>query len=158
MSALATQILESIQTTLEAAYPALTVYTRKGRPGPDPASPNAGWTPGMKAPCFVVSMDDREPIDEYGSFETVTVGYPAQISYVKSAAQDPGPWKEDPAIRTIQEEVRQLFYQPWLDGLGVMVNVDLTMAPPFTQFAGTVKFFPLLNFMFTGEEDRPDLS
>ncbi len=157
MSALATQIIDAIETTLQGAYPTTKVYTRKGPPGKDPSDPSAGWTPGMEAPCFVVSMADEEPVDEYGTFEIVTVGYPGQISYVKPAAQGPGQWQEDPAIRTIQEDVRQLLYMPWLAGIGVMVNVDLKMKPPYTAFAGTVRFFPLLSFLFTGEEDRPEL-
>lgn len=157
MYALATRIIDAIKTTLQTAYPAVQVYTRKGPPGPDPSSPSAGWTPGMQAPAFVVSMADEEPVDEYGSFEVVTVGYPGQVSYVKPAAQEPGQWAEDAEVRTIQEDVRQLLYMPWLDGIGVMVNVDLKMKPPYTAFAGTVRFFPLLSFLFTGEEPRPEL-
>ncbi len=155
--ALATTIIDAITSTIEAAYPDVKVYQRKGPPGRDPSDPSAGWTPGMIAPCFVISMADEEPVDEYGSFETVTVGYPGQISYVKPAAQEPGQWQEDPTIRTIQEDVRQLLYMPWLVGIGVMVNVDLKMKPPYVAFAGTVRFFPLLAFLFTGEEPRPEL-
>lgn len=157
MSALATQIIESIRDTLQAAYPNTQVYTRKGKPGPDPSSPSAGWTPGMQAPAFVVSMNDNEPVDEYGTFEIVTVGYPGQISYVKPAAQEPGQWQEDPDVRTIQEDVRQLLYMPWLLNIGVMVNVDLKMEHSYLAFAGTVRFFPLLTFLFTGEETRTEL-
>lgn len=157
MPALATRIIDAITSTLETAYPEVKVYQRKGPPGDDPSSPSAGWTPGMESPAFVVSMGDEEPVDEYGSFEVVTVGYPGQISYVKPAAQAPGQWQEDAEVRTIQEDVRQLLYMPWLATIGVMVNVDLKMKPPYTAFAGTVRFFPLLSFLFTGEETRTDV-
>lgn len=157
LSALATRIIDSIQSTLETAYPDVTVYTRKGPPGKDPSDPSAGWTPGMNAPAFVVSMSDEEPIDQYGTFELVTVGYPGQVSYVKAAAAAPGTWQEDAEIRTIQEDVRQLLYMPWLADIGVLADVSLRMKPPYTAFAGTVRFFPLLSFLFTGEEPRPEL-
>lgn len=114
MSATATLLLNAIPTSLAALYPTIPVIVRKGEPGPDPHSIDAGWKPGDPSTCFVVSCEGPEEVDGQGggSFEQILVRYFIQVSYMKPAAASPGRWAEDPDVRTKRQEIRDYLYKP----------------------------------------------
>lgn len=112
MSATATDILAAMPAFLAGLYADIPVVTRRGKPGPDPASPLAGWKPGDPTTCFVVSCSDPEPVDEIASFEQIFVRYNLDLVYVKPAAAEPGRWGEDSDVRDKRQAIRAAVYKP----------------------------------------------
>jgi len=113
MPANATSIMDAMAGFLNGLYPNIPVVEAKDDPGPDPHSPLAGWRPGQSTTCFVVSIEEPEPVDEgIASFEEIFVRYKMVITYVKPAAAEPGRWNEDPDIRDKRQTIRDAIYKP----------------------------------------------
>ena len=78
----ATEILEAVEAELADLYPDLAaagaIYLRK-REAANGRQLFGGWSEGMKLPCVIVSEGEPEPIDKYGGFEEVSVGYPVLV-------------------------------------------------------------------------------
>jgi hypothetical protein len=114
----------------------LPVYRAK-RPVAAGKPPAGGWNPGWQVPCFVVSVNEAEAVDEHGDFEQVSVRHVATVEYVKPAhaavAGAPALNGTDPAliedddVRAKRDAVRQRIYKP---RLGAVPNViDATARP-----------------------------
>lgn len=132
----ATLILEQIAAELADLYPTIEVKIRK-RESANGKQLFGGWTEGFPLPCLVVSEGTPEPIDKYGSFEEISVGYPVLVEYVKATAANvpgsatPTEGAEDQDIREKRQQIRQRLYKPALAPLPFIVDVDMISKPPY---------------------------
>lgn len=134
MAADATDILAAVEAALAAAFPAVPVRVRKGRPGPGMESPLCGLTAADPTPVFVVSGQDAEPTETQPSFEHVSVGYPVGVAYVKAAEARPGRVEEDPEVRDVRAAVRRLLYRPRLAGAAQVRHCGIAEGPVYAEF------------------------
>lgn len=113
MASNATLIMNAMPGFLAGLYDDIPTVLTKNKPDPDPSSPLAGWRPGIATTCFVVDVEDPEPVDNgIASFEEIFVRYEMTISYVKPAAAEPGRWDEDSDIRDKRQTIRDAIYKP----------------------------------------------
>lgn len=162
MSADATDLMDAVAAELADLYPTIPVYTSKRSASRD-RYPMGGYQPGYASTCFVVSMADAEPIDDIGSFEEVSVGYPIVVEYIKPAMQkvtgstsgNPSV-VEDPDIRDKRKAIRQRLYKPRIAAIGTIVDIKHTNLRPGDTVADNK---PLVVagqvFTFTLWESRP---
>lgn len=126
----ATNILNAVAAELATLYPAMAnaIKIRK-REAVGGRQQFGGWTEGFPLPCLVVSSEDGEPIDDYGTFEDVSVGYSVLVEYVKAVAakvpsgDTPAEGAEDSDVRDFRAAIRFQLYSPQLTGLPVAINV-----------------------------------
>ncbi len=138
MAADATDILEAVRLALEAAFPAVLVRVRKGKPGPGMESPLCGLAAGDALPAFVLSCQGPEECETSPSFEHVSVRYPVHVAYVKDAEAAPGRTVEDPDVRETRRAVRGLLYRPYLPGATRVFHAGYAAGPVYSEFQGDV--------------------
>ena len=129
MSADATLVLAGTASELLAIYPAVTQYVVK-RPVTGNKPPNGGYNPGWALPCFVISCNENEGVDDDGDFEEVSVKYSINVEAIfaaaaKTASGDNPVYLEDTDIRDVREAVRRRLYKPRVPGLTTLANVSM---------------------------------
>lgn len=128
MSADASLVLAGVAVEIAAIYPGTALYVVK-RPVTGNKPPNGGFNPAWTLPCFVLSANEPEGIDDDGDFEEVSVKYPVMVEYLKAASVVTGTgtdplYLEDSAVRDVRQAVRQRLYKPRLTTLPTtMFNV-----------------------------------
>ncbi len=165
MSSDATQILAAVVSELAALYPDLdadgAIYVKK-REAAHGKQLWGGWTQGMKLPCLIVTEGVPEPIDKYGSFDEVSVGYPILIEYAKATAakvpsgDTPTEGAEDSDIRDNRQTTRRTIYRPALPGLTFIIDVEMTSKPPYEIGGGNVGTVSGQVYRFETWEPRAD--
>ncbi len=126
-----TTILTSVQAAIAQQFPAIPVLVKAAPAIAGGKAPQSGWTPGSALPCFVVSEAEAEQCDTAATFETVTLHYPVQVEYLKSAA--PKSWPDDPDIRSMRVALEYLLYQPGVTGMPNNVcDIRFSTKPPYS--------------------------
>ena len=184
MAANATALMSAISAELIAAFPTLDncptrVYLSKrqvagGKP------PLGGWIAGFQPPAFVLSMNDEEIIDKYGTFELISVTYGLLVEYCKqtqakvtskeyppnfnpnSVADGPAIGREDPQVRDVKQAIRQAIYKPsapYQTGQDLtqnMVDVELRSKRTYEVDGSQSVIAVGMTFWFTLWEPRPE--
>src|SRR6185503_1156291 len=157
MSADATQVMAGIASSLATLRPNIPTVTRKGQPSSEPCSPLCGWTMADPCPCFVVSAADPETIDEFGSFETVSVEYKVIIEYVKPVVAGVTPRNDDDEIRQWRQDFRAAFYGSTIADVTQVWDINFKSGQTYTGDAGGSRAVSVSSELmsFTVNEDRP---
>ena len=155
-----TTALDAVAAALAALYPDVPVRVRK-LPAAGAEALKGGWTPGFPLPCFVVSGQDAEDVDEFGTFELVSVGYKVLVEYVKAAAAAvpsggvPAEGAEDSDVRDKRAAVRGRLYTSPLGTLPPLIDLKNVPRVAYESAGGGKAWSSGQLFVFGVYEGRP---